>query len=322
MVNDSRYTNTNTNRGQRRLNPRALNDHLNKEMSELENLDVKIQHLSSTITENFSRKDSKFLIAYAKCAYNATCQVNYIFRVKEKIVVNDLVQIHVEITNFHNHDRKSNQTNERQMTCPFFEEENINQSFNLNSKQHVSVHSTFIQDQNNTDQKSSSYCPFFECPQTKLFMKNDAFTKSLLSIKSNENFKSDICPVKSVLSKPNLNKRTTYEAFYDDEPVEINSDYKDLDRPSAFKRVRHDFAENRNLKDINQNSSFSEIKQNSQEVGQVCSYKNNWIEILKEVIKKDLPLFSIDKTHLNKEESFLHFYNLFFNHFISKMQTF
>ena len=103
LINDSRYVNLKTSRGQRRLNPKALNNYLNEEVSAAERLDIKIQHLSSTITEQLSRKDSKFLIAYAKCAYNPTCQVNYIFRVKEKVIVDDCVDISIEITNFHNH---------------------------------------------------------------------------------------------------------------------------------------------------------------------------------------------------------------------------
>jgi hypothetical protein len=316
MVNDSRFVNLKVNRGQRRLNPRALNDHLNKEMSELENIDAKIQHLSSTISENFTRKDSKFLIAYAKCAYNATCQVNYIFRVKERVIVNNMVDIYVEITNFHNHDRKSNQSKERIANCPFFEETKLDSPQTINSddeKQYILPQPTYNFD--HYYKASPPYCPFFDCPQTKLFMKNDNFSKSLEKIKSSENFKSEICPVKSVLTKSN-NKRTICQAFYENESNDFQSP------SSAFKRVSLDFDDNRNLKSVNQNIPSPEIKHNTHRNLETCSYKNNWIEILKEVIKKDLPLFPINKTHVNNEESFLHFYNLFFNHFISKIQTF
>jgi hypothetical protein len=321
MVNDSRLVNLQTNRGQqRRLNPRALNDHLNAEMSKLENdIDVKIQHLSSTITENFSRKDSKFLIAYAKCAFNATCQVNYIFRVKEKVVVNNLVEISVEITNIHNHGKLSNSnTNleeQRIANCPFFDDKMLDhnkQPCFYSNNEYIS------QQKDDHSEASQKLCPFFDCPQAKLFMKSDSYAKSLESIKTNENFKADVCPIKSVLTNQNfnsdfsrkpLNKRMISEIVCENDDDEMNSEYYHKRGPSAFKKFA---TECHNLKDISLNSAST--------ANEACAYKHNWIEILKEVIKRDLPLFPIDKQAINKEESFLHYYNLFFNHFISKMQ--
>jgi len=324
MVNDSRLVNLQTSRGQqRRLNPRALNDHLNAEMSKLENdIDVKIQHLSSTITENFSRKDSKFLIAYAKCALNATCQVNYIFRVKEKVVVNNLIEISVEITNVHNHGKLFNQNSKQQEQriahCPFFDDkmlEHNNQTYGFDSRNEY-----ISQQKHDHSEASQKLCPFFECPQAKAFIKSDSYAKSLESFKANENFKADVCPIKSVLTNQNfyncdinskpLKKRMISEIVCENDDNEMNSEYYHTSGPSAFKKFA---TECHHLKSINLNSDSTPKEP--------CAYKHNWIEILKEVIKRDLPLFPIDKQAINKEESFLHYYNLFFNHFISKMQT-
>ena len=77
---------------------------MNEELAKEENRNIKITHLSSTINKELTRKDSKYLTAYGKCSFSPYCQVNYIFRVKEKNVVDKKVSILVEIANFHDHD--------------------------------------------------------------------------------------------------------------------------------------------------------------------------------------------------------------------------
>ena len=104
LINDSRYIDVKAQKGHKRLNPNALNDHLNDELSKEENRNIKITHLSSTINHELTRKDSKYLTAYGKCSFSPFCQVNYIFRVKDKVVVDNKVGISIEIKNSHDHD--------------------------------------------------------------------------------------------------------------------------------------------------------------------------------------------------------------------------
>jgi len=106
-MSDSRYIDVKAQKGHKRLNPNALNDHLNDELSKEENRNIKITHLSSTINQELARKDSKYLTAYGKCSFSPFCQVNYIFRVKDKLVVNNKVGISIEIKNTHDHDTQN-----------------------------------------------------------------------------------------------------------------------------------------------------------------------------------------------------------------------
>ena len=104
MINESRFIDTKTNKGHKRLNPNALNDYLNEELANEEKLKIKITHLSSTINKEPTRKDSQYLTAYGRCTFSPTCRVNYIFRVKKKLVINNQIEILIEITNSHDHD--------------------------------------------------------------------------------------------------------------------------------------------------------------------------------------------------------------------------
>lgn len=77
--------------------------YISPELKKIENIDNKLQHLSSNISEKLLRADSKFLSAYARCGFDKACPVTYTFQVKEKIYINEYITVNVDIINSHNH---------------------------------------------------------------------------------------------------------------------------------------------------------------------------------------------------------------------------
>ena len=108
LINDSKFVKGDE--GPKKLGQKSLDNNLNKELSILEKIDIKIGHNTSSLKFNLSRRDSKHLNAYGRCCLVAKCPVNYCFYISNIPSVNsDYVNITVEITNNHNHESFTNQ---------------------------------------------------------------------------------------------------------------------------------------------------------------------------------------------------------------------
>jgi hypothetical protein len=80
------------------LNPKALNDHLAKELGALENETVKITHKTSKISKCLERADSKYFTAHGFCSQSNQCKVTYKFKVVKEPMDTEYVPIETLIT--------------------------------------------------------------------------------------------------------------------------------------------------------------------------------------------------------------------------------
>jgi hypothetical protein len=93
LIADSKYVGKSL-----QLNPKALNDHLAKELGALENETIKITHKTSKISKVLERADSKYFSAHGFCSQSNLCKVTYKFKVAKEPLVNDYVPIETLIT--------------------------------------------------------------------------------------------------------------------------------------------------------------------------------------------------------------------------------
>lgn len=103
LISDSRFSISKQKNPYKVLNAKALDACLNNHFRKIENVEVKIQHISSRINETVYRKDSKYLVANAKCAMAKSCNVKYAITCKEKNYEHGGIMLTLEITNYHQH---------------------------------------------------------------------------------------------------------------------------------------------------------------------------------------------------------------------------
>ena len=319
LISDSRYIDAKAKTGHKRLNPNALNEHLNDELAKEENRNIKITHLSSTINQELTRKDSKYLTAYGKCSFSPFCQVNYIFRVKEKIVDDNKVAISVEISNYHDHDTQDKDIKKLK---------NGGVQKTEKKKKSPSVSKC---------NKISQECKINEIEKTYFSNKIDKNKpKSMKSIKHDSILNSDIKEQEDVngVFKNILQtdfSEWVHETFSLFDNIENNSDgnYSDNQTNDDFSIDGFQFeilnsSEKRSFEDLEMNEPFCSID-NSNSLEKVylgptihkrmsiCTYKNTditnlsssnteiscncshqkdeWDEIMNTILEKDLPIF-------------------------------
>ena len=81
-----------------KLNSKALNDYLAKDLGALEHENIKITHKKSTINNLLERSDSKYFSAHGFCSQSTQCDVKYAFKVNKKPTDVEYVQIETVIS--------------------------------------------------------------------------------------------------------------------------------------------------------------------------------------------------------------------------------